>query len=106
VTVSTDYGDLDARTQIGHFTRNIKVVPGPDSGWGYTIYNYGYKDSDNITRIGSVSINGVQFLNGGQHDTQNAVLNFFNSVGGNVSSTVTGSSFQNCFSYCLYANNA
>lgn len=65
LTINNHYGRLDTRTRVGHVNRNIKIVPGPDAGWGFTVTVYGFQDGD-ITRIGSVQLSGVQFQDGGQ----------------------------------------
>ena len=44
VTINNHYGTLDARTRVGHVSRNVQIVPGPDSGWGYTVIIYGFLD--------------------------------------------------------------
>ena len=46
------------------------------------------------------SLQGVQFLNGGQYDTQNTVLKIWNTVDPDPIK-ITQSSFQNCKSFCL-----
>lgn len=58
ITLDTKHGDLDARAGVGHITRNIKVVSGPDSGWGYNMVVYGFIEG-NITRTGNVIFSGV-----------------------------------------------
>ena len=58
-TISNDYGTLDTRAGVGHLTRSIKIVSGPDSGWGYTILGYGYLDGD-ILRNGNIVLEGVE----------------------------------------------
>lgn len=62
--------------------RNIKIVPGPDVGWGFTVIIYGFTDGS-ILRVGSAQLSGVQFSEGGQLDTLNAPLTFINTVKGN-----------------------
>ena len=44
LTINNNYGKLDTRTRVGHVNRNIKIVPGPDAGWGFTVVVYGYQD--------------------------------------------------------------
>ena len=63
-------------------------MPGPDAGWGFTVIIYGHNNG-NITRIGNAVLRGVQFIDGGQYDTLNAPLRFWNSLNGNYSSSVT-----------------
>ena len=82
VTISNGVGSLDARARVGHVNRNIQLVPGPDAGWGFTVNVYGFMDGT-ILRIGSAQLSGVQFVSGGQLDTQNPPLNFMNNLQGN-----------------------
>jgi hypothetical protein len=82
ITISNSYGSLDARCRVGHLTRNIQIVSGPDYGWGFNMIVYGYMDGT-IVRVGSVNLIGVQLLNGGQYDTENSPLVFLNTIGGN-----------------------
>jgi hypothetical protein len=42
VTINNNYGTLDTRASVGHITRNIKIVSGPDAGWGYSLIVYQY----------------------------------------------------------------
>lgn len=65
LTIDNNYGKLDTRTRVGHVNRNIKIVPGPDVNWGFTVAVYGFQDGD-IYRVGSVQLKGVQFQDGGQ----------------------------------------
>ena len=65
LTINNNYGKLDTRTRVGHVNRNIKIVPGPDVNWGFTVAVYGFQDGD-IYRVGSVQLKGVQFQDGGQ----------------------------------------
>lgn len=60
------------RTAVGHLTRNIKIVAGNDTTWGFTLIQFGYSAViDNVTVIntGKMTISGVEFINGGQYDT-------------------------------------
>jgi hypothetical protein len=57
-TVTNAVGTLDTRTGVGHLSRNIKIVAGPDSGWGFQLLVYGYIDNATL-RSGSVILNGV-----------------------------------------------
>lgn len=63
---------MDMRTGVGHLTRNIKIVAGNDTTWGFTLIQFGYSAViDNVTVIntGKMTISGVEFINGGQYDT-------------------------------------
>ncbi len=46
-----------------------------------------------------VELEGVEFVNGGQYDTENAVLKF-NNINQGVS-TIKSSSFHRCKSFCV-----
>ena len=104
-TISNHYGTLDARTRVGHVNRNIKIVPGPDATWGYSVTVYGYKDTNNNTWFGNAQLTGVQFADGGQLDSYNAPLKFLNALG-SISSTITDCSFVNCKANCIKIDNA
>lgn len=65
ITIDNNYGKLDTRTRVGHVNRNIKIVPGTDAGWGFTVVVYGFQDGQ-IYRVGNVQLSGVQFQDGGQ----------------------------------------
>jgi parallel beta-helix repeat protein len=106
VTVSSVHGNLDTRAKVGHISRNIKILAGPDSGWGFSIYIYGYTDTANVQRVGSAQLVGVQILNGGQLDSRNSPLVFKNLVGGNLTSKVSKSSFVNCKAFCINVDTA
>ena len=50
------------RTGVGHLTRNIKIVAGNDTTWGFTLIQFGYSAViDNVTVIntGKMTISGV-----------------------------------------------
>lgn len=61
-TIVKSYGTLDMRTAVGHLTRNIKIVAGNDTTWGFTLIQFGYSRTENGTSIiqtGKMIINGV-----------------------------------------------
>ena len=83
VTISNSVGTLDTRAAVGHLTRKIRFMSGEDSGWGYTLHIFGYQDTyfdegtqqnETLVRTGSVDMTGVEFYEGGQYDTENAVV--------------------------------
>ena len=88
VTINHGHGALDTRTRVGHMNRNIKIVAGSDVGWGYSVIVYVYYN-DNTLLVGNAVLKGVQFVNGGQYDTLNSPLKFYNLRNGNYSSIVT-----------------
>lgn len=103
--ISTPYGSINVNTFVGHLTRNIQILPGPDTAWGVNLLVYGFLDGD-INRVGSVNLIGVQIINGGQYDTTASALQFLNVVGGNYSSLIQGTSFVNCIDWCVNIDNA
>jgi hypothetical protein len=105
VTISNNYGTLDTRTRVGHLSRNIKILPGPDAGWGFTVIIYGFMDGQ-ILRVGAAQVSGVQFKSGGQLETLNAPLTFINSRSGNYTSTLTQNAFVGCSASCVYIKNS
>lgn len=71
-TIVKSYGILDMRAAVGHLTRNIKIVAGEDTNWGFTMIQFGYSrdvDGFNVVSTGKMSISGVEFIKGGQYDT-------------------------------------
>ena len=86
---------------MGHINRNVKVVAGPDSGWGYSVTVYGYRDTNDNLWVGSVDMTGVQIEGGGQMDSVNAPLKFLNVKGG-TRSNVQKVSFIGCRANCIY----
>jgi hypothetical protein len=58
VTINNTYGILDTRASVGHITRNIKFISGPDSGWGYTLVIYSLWEGINY-RAGQAILNSV-----------------------------------------------
>ena len=84
--------------------RNIRIVPGPDAGWGFSVIVYGYNDGAAL-RVGSINLDGVQFADGGQLDTLNAPLTFINTAKANSPSSITSCSFLNCKADCIYIQN-
>jgi len=59
ITISNSYGTLDTRASVGHVTRNIKFISGPDLAWGYTLVIYTMWE-DGITYLaGQAILNSV-----------------------------------------------
>lgn len=96
-------GTLDTRAAVGLISRKVKIMSGLDEGWGFQMKVEGYFDGVKV-RSGSVILQGVEFSNGGQHDTENTVLKIENTIGENTIS-ITKSAFHNCKSYCLDISN-
>lgn len=103
ITISNSVGELDTRASVGHITRNIKFISGPDNGWGYTIVNYQIWEGAKA-RTGELMLSGVEFGQGGQYDTEAATLNLQNYDERTAPTTVVQySSFSYCRSFCLKA---
>lgn len=48
------------RAAVGHLTRNIKIFPGSDQGWGNRVLIYRFLDGTTV-RSGYANIDGVEF---------------------------------------------
>lgn len=60
LTINNSFGTLDTRATVGHVTRNIKFISGPDSGWGYTIVvNQMWENAGAKKRVGLAILNSV-----------------------------------------------
>jgi hypothetical protein len=95
------YGEIDLNTHVAHLNRNIKIIPGPDVGWGVNVLIYGYTDQDGVRRDGYAALSGVQFQDGGQYDTTASALQFLNVQNLNYTSLVEKTSFVNCKAWCI-----
>lgn len=89
---------------MGILTRNIKVLPGNDSGWGYRLMGVGYNDGNKL-RTGNLILSGVEFIDGGQYNTHRTALQLLNMIG-SAQNIITGSSFFNCKTICIDIENA
>lgn len=103
LTISNEYGELDTRSTVGHISRKIKIVAGPDSGWGFRLLSYSYLDVDRF-RKGNVILSGVEFYEGGQYDTESTAVQIKDVAGDH--SIITGSTFHDCKSFCLDIDNS
>lgn len=113
-TITKSMGTLDTRSAVGHVTRRIRFISGSDSGWGYRVHVFGYMDTYfdeglqqdvDVPRVGTVTLKGVEFYEGGQYDTEFATLRFDMSSGDDTK-TITKSSFHACKSYCMYIDDS
>jgi hypothetical protein len=81
-TIVRSFGTMDMRAGVGHLTRNIKIKAGPDSGWGFTVIQFGYlrQEDDGTSNIvtGKMTLSGVEFIQGGQYDTMEGALQVVN----------------------------
>ncbi|KAM3144741.1 hypothetical protein pb186bvf_003050 [Paramecium bursaria] len=79
-TIINSIGVLDMRSSVGHLTRNIKIQAGPDStNLGFRILVYQFDDTIiNLPRRGRAVFSGVEFINGGQINTDNGAVDIQN----------------------------
>jgi hypothetical protein len=50
------------RTGVAHLTRNIKIVAGADTTWGFTLVQFGYSEliqNQTVVSTGKMTISGV-----------------------------------------------
>jgi hypothetical protein len=64
-------GELDMRAGVGHVTRNIKITSTNDGSWGGSVQIYHWYLIDPSTKVltpllGSATLSGVEFFNGGK----------------------------------------
>jgi len=97
-TIEKSYGVLDTRAGVGHMTRKVKITAGPDAAWGYTVFAYTYVFRDEltpdpttgesftlVTQTGNLQLNGVEFQNGGQYDTEQSALHIKDMISDDAS---------------------
>lgn len=87
-------------------SRSIKIVNGEDQSFGFSVFVYGFIDTNGRYQMGSVNLKGVEFQNGGQGSNHEAVLGFKNTVTSNYSSQVSKCSFNKCNGECVKFTNA
>jgi hypothetical protein len=106
-TLTNEYGTLDARSAVGHLTRNIKISGGADvHGWGAHVLILGYTQifSDFSTNLlkGYAKLDGVEFKNCGQYDTQKAGLKIVRTGSPEKSTSITNSAIHHCNGMCSF----
>ena len=94
---------MDTRTAVGHLTRPIKITPGEDTGWGFRLLGYGYRNG-NVLRTGNLILSGVEVVEGGQYDTESTAIQMYNMIGSQMN-IITKSSIHDCKSFCLDIDN-
>ncbi len=107
-TIVKSYGTMDMRTGVAHLTRNIKIAAGNDTTWGFTLIQFGYStviDNTTVISTGKMTISGVEFINGGQYDSEEAALQIFNVRVNTEHTVITKSSFHECQDFCMKLNN-
>jgi hypothetical protein len=106
-TIVKSWGTMDTRAGVGHLTRNIQIKAGDDAGWGFHLVQFGYlrtlDDKSTVTQTGNMTLIGVEFINGGQYDTEAAALQILNVVKYNEPTLISKSSFHNCQDFCFRA---
>lgn len=80
-SISTQYGTLDMRTEVGVLTRNIKIIGANDSDWGCRVLTARYQVYDNdlgslVWIEGRSIMQGVEISGCGQRDTLHGSLDF------------------------------
>ena len=81
-------------------------MAGDDSGWGFRLLAMAYRDSEtNDLKEGQIILQGVEFYEGGQYDTEYSALQIRHLIG-DKQSRVTKSSFHDCKSFCLDISNS
>ena len=61
-TIVKTYGTLDMRTGVAHLSRNIKIVAGNDTTWGFTLIQFGYSfvlGNETVIQTGKMILSGV-----------------------------------------------
>jgi hypothetical protein len=89
-----------------YLSRNIKIVNGDDQSFGFSVFVYGFLDTNGNYQMGSVNLNGVEFQNGGQGSNSEPVLALKNTVMSNYSSQISKCSFNRCNGECIKLTNA
>jgi hypothetical protein len=95
------------RTPVGHLTRNFQIR-GSDGDWGGRLLVYQTTGEAGELLKGSVNLQGVEFVNMGQRDTENAGLDFkfTNDPKTRISSSVVGCSFHDSKGLHFHADTA
>ncbi len=108
-TIVKSYGTLDTRTAVGHLNRPIKIMAGPNSTWGFKVVQFGYSYKINnflINDTGKMVVSGVEFIGGGQMDTQEAGLQVLNVRQNTTHTVITKNSFHDCQDFCMRFKNS
>jgi hypothetical protein len=104
-SISNTYGTLDMRSGVAHLTRSIRIIRAADEhGWGFRVLVYGFMDGER-NRIGTVTLKAVEFVEGGQYDTDYAALQFLDTASNPTTSLVDSCSFHDCGGYCVRLQN-
>lgn len=98
---------IDMRAAVGHITRKIKFMRGTGISdtemWGFRLLIVPV----NSTRPPSISLRGVQFVEGGQFTPNTSAALHFSNTNTTVGSIgiIDSCSFANCNGYCLRLEN-
>lgn len=76
--------DADVRALVYHVSRKIKIV----SGYNNDTYGFRVLVTNSSTSKGSVQFRGVQFVEGGQPDSDGAALQILNVMDNPVSTYI------------------
>ena len=95
---------IDTRAAVGHLTRNIKIVSGGDTSWGFRLFVYKYT-ACTTPRTGSITLEGVELINGGNDYQSKPAIEFYSVSNSSVSSTISKSSIHHCNYKCLTLQN-
>ncbi len=88
--------------------RPIKIIAGPNDTWGFKLVQFGYSYKINnimVNDTGKMVISGVEFIKGGQMDTQEAGLFALNIRKNTTRTIITKSSFHDCQDFCMRFKN-
>ena len=101
MTIYESFGEIDARTAVGHLTRNIKITSGDDEEWGYRLLTYGYSECGS-PKFGTLVLSGVELANGGQYDSEKRpTIHLKRLTQGLVESKILQSSIHHCQGRCM-----
>jgi hypothetical protein len=95
-SVTSDNSSLYTASRVIYLTRKIKILSGNDLSFGFSVFVYGFMDTNGKQQMGSVKLQGVEFQNGGQGSSFESVLAFKNTVNSNFSSEISKCSFNKC----------
>jgi hypothetical protein len=98
-TIDNNYGTLDMRASVGVLTRNIKIEAEDEEDWGFRLLvlsftDYKGTDKERV-REANIILQGVEFIGGGQPNTNKAAVQLF-SLTGQDTKKIIKSTFHNC----------
>jgi len=111
--------DLDTRAYVAIINRKVTIESGDDKGWGFRFLNYAFDNktfnfdytdpvtgtvtaqSYEDTKVANLVLQGVEFIGGGQPDTERTAFGSLNALSGSDGRVITGNSFHDCLSFCM-----